>query len=301
MPLGNDTGRLNSRQTYSRDSKVDRIFKYGIQTQDRCLSGFNRLSDGSAGGLSCDFGTDTISCGVQGTFTKGISVQLPANLNGKSGRRPSLSTATILLSPWATSVSKRLTDVAVGAIIAIVTFPVILVLSLGSARSFRAWPIFRQKRLGLAGEQFSFLKVRSLPKDVPADIDKYHLPDHSSSGWGRFIRAKHLDEFPQCWLLITGKMTLVGPRPEMPSLAATYDPEFVHDRLLVRPGITGPWQISPSAGRLIGESPRYDLFYLVAASPALDLWILWRTFLGIFGGQPRDLSEYPQRFVDKND
>ena len=228
-------------------------------------------------------------------------MQPRGNLNRESGTRKTVSTSTVPVSPWTKSLSKRYADVVVGAAIAVVTFPAILVLCLGSALSFRAWPIFRQKRLGRGGEEFSFLKVRSLPKDVPADIDKYHLPDHSSSGWGRFIRGKHLDEFPQCWLLITGKMTLVGPRPEMPALAATYDPGFVHDRLLVRPGITGPWQISPAAAQLIGESPRYDLFYLVAASPALDLWILWRTFLGIFGAQPRDLSEYPQRFVDKDD
>ncbi len=220
-------------------------------------------------------------------------------LNRESGQKTTASAPTILLSSWTRSTSKRFADVVVGTVISVVSLPAILLLCIGSALSFRAWPIFRQKRLGRDGKEFSFLKVRSLPRDVPSDIDKYHLQDHSSSGWGRFIRAKHLDEFPQCWLLVTGKMTLVGPRPEMPSLAATYDPGFVHDRLLVRPGITGPWQIGPAAAQLIGESPRYDLFYLVSASPALDLWILWRTCLGLFGAQPRDLSEYPQRFVDK--
>ena len=191
-------------------------------------------------------------------------------------------------------------DLVIGLLITVATFPVVLVVSVGSALSFRAWPIFRQKRIGQDGREFWFFKVRSLPREVPADIDKYHLQDHSSSGWGRFIRGKHLDEFPQSWLLVTGKMTLVGPRPEMQSLAATYDPDFVRDRNLVKPGITGPWQISPASTKLIGESPRYDLYYLVAASPALDLWIIWRTFLGLFGAPSTDLSDYPKRFVDKN-
>ena len=171
---------------------------------------------------------------------------------------------------------------------------------MGSALAFRSWPIFRQKRVGLNGRIFSFVKVRSLPSDVPVDIDKYHLQDHSSSRWGQFIRGKHLDELPQAWLLVTGRMSLVGPRPEMPLLSATYDPEFVRDRTLIRPGITGPWQISPDCAGLIGESPQYDLFYLEAASPALDLWILWRTLLGVFGAQPRGLAEYPQRFKQKS-
>jgi lipopolysaccharide/colanic/teichoic acid biosynthesis glycosyltransferase len=111
------------------------------------------------------------------------------------------------------------------------------------------------------------MKVRSLPVAVPSDIDKYELRDQPSSRWGRFIRGRHLDEFPQCWLLVSGRMSLVGPRPEMPALSATYDPGFVAARLQIRPGITGPWQISPDSAGLIGESPQYDLWYLANARP----------------------------------
>ena len=206
-----------------------------------------------------------------------------------------------MVSPWARSFIKRVVDLLVGAVVTVISLPVILVLSIGSAVSFRTWPIFRQHRIGLNSRNFWFVKVRSLPLEVPADIDKYHLADHSSSRWGSFIRGKHLDELPQCWLLLTGRMSLVGPRPEMPSLSATYDPDFVRDRTMVRPGITGPWQISADSAGLIGESPHYDLFYLEAACPTLDLWIMWRTVLGLFGARPCGLSEYPQRFRKKID
>lgn len=202
------------------------------------------------------------------------------------------------VAPWASSPLRRVSDPLVGLLLTIVTLPVVLVLAIGSAIAFRAWPIFRQPRVGRDGRPFAFVKIRSLPRTTPGDIDKYLLQDHLSSKWGRFIRRTHLDEFPQCWLLVTGKMSLVGPRPEMPSLSNTYDPAFVAARLQVRPGLTGPWQISPDSAGLIGESPQYDLWYLAHASPTLDLWLVWRTVLGLFGGAPLTLEQYPRRFVD---
>jgi len=204
---------------------------------------------------------------------------------------------TTVPSAWALSRTKRLLDLCAGAVLTILTLPIIAVLCIGSAVAFRSWPIFRQRRLGRNGLEFTFFKIRSLPPRVPEDIDKYRLQEHPSSGWGRFIRSTHLDEFPQAWLLLTGRMSLVGPRPEMPSLSDTYDPGFVAARLQVRPGIIGPWQISPDSAGLIGESPTYDLWYLGHASPMLDLWLVWRTFLGLFGGRHLGLSQYPSRFL----
>ncbi|MBU3701265.1 MAG: sugar transferase [Acidimicrobiia bacterium] len=201
------------------------------------------------------------------------------------------------VATWARSRSKRVLDLLAGVVLTVLTLPIVLALCLGSAVAFRTWPIFRQPRLGRGGRPFAFLKVRSLPVEVPPEIDKYELVEQPSSGWGRFIRRRHLDEFPQCWLLVTGRMSLVGPRPEMPALSATYDPGFVAARLRVRPGITGPWQVSPDSAGLIGENPQYDLWYLTHASPGLDLWLLWRTFLGLFGATPRRLSDYPGRYV----
>lgn len=202
----------------------------------------------------------------------------------------------VLPSSWARSGPKRALDLVAGVLLTVLTLPVIVILSVGSAVAFRAWPIFTQRRVGRGGRPFVFLKVRSLPVSVPTDIDKYDLREQPSSGWGRFIRGRHLDELPQCWLLLTGRMSLVGPRPEMPSLSDSYDPEFVADRVQVRPGITGPWQIGPDSAGLIGESPHYDLWYVTNARPTLDLWLLWRTLAGLFGARPIGLAEYPARF-----
>jgi lipopolysaccharide/colanic/teichoic acid biosynthesis glycosyltransferase len=94
----------------------------------------------------------------------------------------------------------------------------------------------------------------------------------------RVLRAKHLDELPQLFLVVAGKMSLVGPRPEMAHLHEATEPTFAAARTTVRPGCTGLWQLSPAGAGLIGEAPEYDLFYLRYASLGLDLWILWRTF-----------------------
>ena len=159
-------------------------------------------------------------------------------------------------------IQKRLFDIIVGTLVSIPLLLVILVLAVGSAISFHAWPLFVQNRVGRNGELFRFIKIRSLPSNAPTEADKYELQEVENTGWGRFLRRYHLDEFPQFWLVVTGKMSLVGPRPEMPSLSATFDQDFVAERTTVRPGCTGLWQVSAAKNRLIGEAPQYDLHYI---------------------------------------
>lgn len=188
---------------------------------------------------------------------------------------------------------KRLLDLVVGVALSIMTAPVIAVLAIGSAASLRTWPLFVQERLGRDGRLFRFVKVRSLPANTRPDADKYTLAGVSTTRWGRFIRSTHLDELPQVWLVVTGRMSMIGPRPEMPALARTFDPAFVDERLAVRPGITGPWQVSTAVVGLIGEAPEYDRFYLAHASLRLDAWLSLRTIGGLLGGRPLSLESFP--------
>ena len=92
------------------------------------------------------------------------------------------------------------------------------------------------------GRPFCFVKLRTLPTDAPADADKYTIATATTTRWGRFLRASHLDELPQCWLVVTGRMSLVGPRPEMPALAATFDTAFLGNAWRCVP-------VSPARGR----------------------------------------------------
>jgi nucleoside-diphosphate-sugar epimerase/lipopolysaccharide/colanic/teichoic acid biosynthesis glycosyltransferase len=161
----------------------------------------------------------------------------------------------------------------------VIALPLMLVLAGLSALMFRAAPLFRQERVGLDGRWFTLSKIRSLPADTAQNAPKYDLLTAENGRFGRFIRRTHLDELPQLWLVVIGKMALVGPRPEMPDLAARFDPAFARRRVTTRPGCTGLWQLSPEFDRLIGEAPEYDLFYVGHANLRLDLWILARTLM----------------------
>ncbi len=193
---------------------------------------------------------------------------------------------------------KRAIDLTAGVVLSIGSAPIVAVLAIGSAVSFRAWPIFSQTRVGHDGHPFRFVKIRSLPTETPAAVDKYTVAECPNSRWGTFLRSTHLDELPQCWLMVTGRLSLVGPRPEMPSLAATFDPAFVKERTAVRPGATGTWQVSTAVNGLIGEAPEYDRLYLDHASLRLDAWVLFRTIKGFFGLSPLPLEEFPRWITD---
>jgi lipopolysaccharide/colanic/teichoic acid biosynthesis glycosyltransferase len=172
---------------------------------------------------------------------------------------------------------KRAVDIVVGTVLAMLAIPVILVFSIGSAITLRAWPIFVQDRVGRSGRVFRLPKVRTLPVDTASATDKYALSEVRIPAFGRFLRRTHLDELPQLLLVPFGLMSLVGPRPEMPDVLARYPADFVAERTSVRPGCTCLWQLSHSADKLIYEAPEYDRAYLHHSGPLLDAWILYRT------------------------
>ena len=203
----------------------------------------------------------------------------------------------MVVAPWANSAAKRVFDLVVALPLAVFTLPLLALLLAGSAVVFRANPLFTQDRLGRGGSMFRFLKIRSLAPSVPAAIDKYALAEQPLSSWGRFIRSSHLDELPQLWLVVSGAMSLVGPRPELPEIAAGFDPEFVERRTLVRPGVTGLWQTSCAVVGLIGEAPEFDDLYLARASARLDLRILIQTIRQPFGAALLTFAESEQLAV----
>jgi lipopolysaccharide/colanic/teichoic acid biosynthesis glycosyltransferase len=100
---------------------------------------------------------------------------------------------------------------------------------------------------------------------------------------GRIVRKLSLDELPQLINVLTGSMSLVGPRPQLPGEVAGYT-GHVHRRLLVKPGLTGLWQVSGRSDLSWDESVRLDLRYVENWSPALDLSILWRTVGAVLKG-----------------
>jgi len=179
---------------------------------------------------------------------------------------------------------KRGVDLLVGLTLLALCLPVILVIAVGSAVTLRAWPFFVQDRVGRDGETFRFLKIRTLPPSTNAYADKYALAEVDIPRFTRLLRGLHLDELPQLLLVVLGRMSLVGPRPEMPTLHAELPPGFAHARSRVRPGCTGLWQVGVDCDGLIGEAPEYDTYYVTHRSQRLDLWILWQTVRKVVRG-----------------
>jgi lipopolysaccharide/colanic/teichoic acid biosynthesis glycosyltransferase len=101
---------------------------------------------------------------------------------------------------------------------------------------------------------------------------------------GKVLRRCSLDELPQLFNVLAGSMSLVGPRPPLPKEVAAYGHD-VHRRLLVKPGMTGLWQVSGRSDLSWAESVRLDLYYVENWSPWLDLQIMARTVLAVAGGR----------------
>lgn len=196
---------------------------------------------------------------------------------------------------------KRTLDVVVGLVLALAVTPMILIAAVVTAVSLRAWPFFSQQRVGRDGRTFRFFKIRTLPKSTPAYADKYAVADARMPWFSRMLRERHLDELPQLWLVVAGRMSLVGPRPEMPQLHARMDPDFGRLRTSVRPGCTGLWQISEGSTGMIHEAPEFDRFYVQHVSVGFDLWILGRTLGLVLPGVRHRLVTMPElrrRLVD---
>jgi lipopolysaccharide/colanic/teichoic acid biosynthesis glycosyltransferase len=178
---------------------------------------------------------------------------------------------------------RRGLDLIVSAALLLITLPVVLFVAVGCALSLRTSPIFTQDRVGRGGSLFRFLKIRTLPPEMPAYIDKHHLRQDAIPPFCRVVRRLHLDELPQLLLVLRGDMSLVGPRPEMAHLHSSMSASFAALRTSVRPGCTGLWQVSEACTDLIGACPEYDRAYLARRTLRLDLWVLMRTALKMVG------------------
>lgn len=188
---------------------------------------------------------------------------------------------------------KRVIDVTLGTVLALLSIPIIALLAVVTALNLRAWPFFVQTRIGLNGAPFRIVKLRTLPASTNHYADKRAIESIPLTWISRVMRRTHLDELPQLFLVPTGRMSLVGPRPEMAFLHEQMPPSFARRRTEVRPGCTGLWQIGHHCAGLIGEAPEYDLHYVNNQSLLLDLWIVWRTMGMAVGSDTIGLVDIP--------
>lgn len=183
---------------------------------------------------------------------------------------------------------KRLIDI-VGAAVGLVILSPLLVGTAIAIRTADGSPIlFRQTRIGLHGREFSMIKFRSMTPDAEERLeDVLHLNERSGAAFkahddpritpiGRFLRKTSIDELPQLWNVLTGSMSLVGPRPPLPREVADYD-IWHRRRLSMKPGITGLWQIEARHEPDFDRWVEHDLLYIDGWSIWLDLKIMART------------------------
>jgi exopolysaccharide biosynthesis polyprenyl glycosylphosphotransferase len=175
---------------------------------------------------------------------------------------------------------RRLGDCAISVIVLFLASPVFLAVAL-AIRVEGPGPVFyRQRRLGYLGRPFEMWKFRTMATDAERDGEEVWAAraDPRCTRVGRLLRRTRLDELPQLWNVLSGEMTLIGPRPERPGLTSVMQERipFYRSRLLVKPGLTGWAQVRFRYAGTVDESLeklQYDLYYVKYRSPYLDLVI----------------------------
>ncbi len=189
-------------------------------------------------------------------------------------------------------VMKILFDRAVALTVVLLFSPLLIALALAVRLTSRGPAIFKQVRVGRGGETFKMYKFRSMYVDAEARLAGLQTSNEGQgllfkmrddprvTRVGKFLRKWSLDEVPQLFNVLNGSMSLVGPRPPLPREVAQYEDD-VHRRLMVKPGLTGLWQISGRSDLNWDESVRLDLRYVENWTLAMDFVILWRTVFAV--------------------
>lgn len=191
---------------------------------------------------------------------------------------------------------KRTVDIVLASILLMVLAIPTAVIALLIRRDSDGPVFYTQTRIGQYGHAFPMMKFRTMVADADAlrdavivesraDTRLYKDPkDRRITRTGAWLRRYSIDEFPQIWNVFRGDMAFVGPRPPLPREVAEYQP-WHQQRLLVRPGMTGLWQVSGRSDLSFDQMVRLDLYYAENWSPWLDIKIMLRTIPAVVFGR----------------
>jgi exopolysaccharide biosynthesis polyprenyl glycosylphosphotransferase len=200
---------------------------------------------------------------------------------------------------------KRMLDLSIVIATAPITLPVVVAAAIAIKLDSRGSIVYRQTRIGRDGRPFTIYKLRTMVTAADQQLEVLAAQNERTDGplfkleqdprvtrVGRLLRATSIDELPQLWCVLTGTMSLVGPRPPLANEVEHFDHELL-TRFDVTPGITGLWQVEARDNPSFHVYRRYDLFYVENWSVRLDFAILIRTFeavvaralVGLRGGQ----------------
>ncbi|MFP3897435.1 MAG: undecaprenyl-phosphate glucose phosphotransferase [Anaerolineales bacterium] len=191
---------------------------------------------------------------------------------------------------------KRIVDLCMASLGLILFSPLMLAAAIAIKLDSPGPIIFRQTRLGRNQRPFTCLKFRSMRVGAESQLQElreetentepiFKMPDDPrQTGVGRILRRTSMDELPQLWNVLRGDMSIIGPRPPIPSEVEEYDGWHLR-RLEVRPGITGLWQVSGRSDLTFDEMVLLDIYYIENWSPLLDLRILLKTIPTVLLGK----------------
>lgn len=195
------------------------------------------------------------------------------------------------------AIAKRATDLILGTTLLVLATPVIAALALLILLVDSGPVLYRQTRIGRGGRPIVVRKLRTMRLGADSEVDGLRHLNEVSDGpmfkirddprvtaIGRWLRHYSLDELPQLLNVVTGSMSLVGPRPALADEVMTYS-ESEARRLLVKPGLTGPWQVSGRSDLPWPEGMALDLAYVERGSFVGDLAILARTVPAVLGSR----------------
>ena len=180
---------------------------------------------------------------------------------------------------------KRIIDIVLAVPAAIILLPVMIVIALAIRLDSKGKALFAHKRVGKNGKLFTIYKFRTMQKDAKKQaFSPTSQSDERITKVGKFLRRTSLDELPQLFNIILGNMSLVGPRPEMEFIVQTYTP-IEKARLLVKPGLTGLWQIAGRKDLPLHKNLEFDLYYIENRSILFDFSIMFKTFGVVLRGK----------------
>lgn len=203
---------------------------------------------------------------------------------------PLIAISTQLLKPWEKAI-KRLIDIVFSAVVLLLGSPLWILIGILVKLDSYGPVFFKQERVGKNGKIFKMYKFRSMVVNAEAGGPTWtKVGDKRVTKFGWFIRKSHLDEVPQFWNVLLGDMSLVGPRPELIFFVNKYSEilPYYKRRLLIRPGITGWWQINygpyEESVEEIKNRLKDDFYYIENMSIKLDIEILIRTVYVVLKG-----------------
>ena len=196
----------------------------------------------------------------------------------------------VLLPPWQLFI-KRLIDITVAIIVAIILSPLIIFTALRVAFSSKGSIFFLQERVGINGKPFMICKFRSMHTNAEQNgVMLSSEDDKRSTPWGKVMRRWRLDELPQFWNVVKGDMSIVGPRPErkfyIDKIIVT-NPEY-NNLLQVKPGLTSLGMVKFGYAKNVEEMIerlQYDLLYIKNISLLLDFKIMLQSIRVVFAGK----------------